>query len=121
MIGTKYETPISNWLFSGYLTSLIDRVFKILPLRETEEPTLPVYIESLLIELIGFSELVTATNTDSRFLSLMAILQYLASNPECEVDIVKREVFHAISICNKIRRHHFSYMANEPDPLEVGE
>ena len=43
-----------------------------------------------------------ALHHDHDFVSLMAIVQYLIDNPETETRTVKREIFRAISICNKL-------------------
>ena len=45
---------------------------------------------------------------DRDYVSLLAILQYLIDNPETSVHTVKREVFRAISICNKLRAKYFA-------------
>lgn len=86
----------------NYFKTLVNRFFKILPIREAGEKSLPVYIQSLQIEMMGCKELVTELHDDSNFLTLLSILQYIYDNPECPVADVKREVFRAISICNKL-------------------
>lgn len=91
-----------------YMRGLVDRLFKILPLWETNEESLPVYLDSLLIELHGFNGLMRCINDDQDFVTLLAILQYLIDHPETETYIVKREVFRAISVCNKLRARYCS-------------
>lgn len=86
-----------------YMRGLVDRFFKILPLWEDREESLPTYLESLQLELVGFNGLMKALDDDKDFVSLLAILQYLIDNPETSTHTVKREVFRAISICNKLR------------------
>lgn len=90
-------------LLDNYLKNLVNQFFKILPMREDEEETLVVYIRSLQSELLGFKELVDYLKSDSLYVTLLSILQYMIDNPECPVDDVRREVFRAISICNKLR------------------
>lgn len=85
-----------------YLRSLVDRFFKILPLWEDNEESLPTYLESLQLELVGFDGLMKAIDDDKDFITLLAILQYLIDNPDTAIRTVKREVFRAISICNKL-------------------
>ena len=85
-----------------YLKSLVNRFFKILPLKEEGEDTLQEYMESLLMELLGFRKLSQAVENDNDFVTLVSILQYLVDNPDVEIRRVKREVFRAISICNKL-------------------
>lgn len=85
-----------------YMRGLVDRFFKILPLWESHEKSLHTYLESLQLELVGFNGLMKALDDDKDFVSLLAILQYLIDNPETTTRTVKREVFRAISICNKL-------------------
>lgn len=89
-----------------YMRGLVDRFFKILPLWEDHEESLPTYLESLQLELIGFNGLMKALNDDSDFVALLAILQYLIDHPDTNIRTVKREVFRAISICNKLKAKH---------------
>ena len=105
---TKYNINIENRLISNYLESLVDRFYKILPLKESCEETLPQYLESLLRELIGFDKLVSFISYDDRYVTLLSIVQYLIDN-DVDVDIVRTDVFRAINILKKIKR---KYCAN---------
>lgn len=98
-----------------YLDGLIDQFFKILPLREDGEPSLGKYMESLQVEMLGCKSLVVALNYDELYLSLLSILQYLIEN-ECNVETVKREVFKAIDICEKLKEK----FRKEGHPWEYG-
>lgn len=93
---------ITRYALTNYLKSLVDRFFKILPLWEDQEETLPEYLDSLAVELSGFREMMFALSNDHDFVTLIAIVKYLANNPDTSVRTVKREVFRAISICNKL-------------------
>lgn len=106
MIPTTAGVPMDATVLNNYLRSLINLFFKILPLWEGGESSLTVYMQSLQAELLGCNELVEAIHNDSLFLSLISILQYLIDTPDCEVPIVKREVFRAISICNKLKSRY---------------
>ena len=100
-------------MLSGYLRSLVNRFFKILPIREDGENSLETYMRSLQAELLGCKELIVAIHDDPLFVSLLNILQYLIDNPECSLAVVKREVFRAISICNKLKAKYAVEMATE--------
>ena len=65
-------------------------------------------MQSLQVELLGCKGLITAIHDDSNYLTILAILQYLIDNPDCSVSEVKREVFRAISICNKLQSKFLS-------------
>lgn len=72
-------------------------------MREENEPSLVVYMESLQMELLGCKSLVAELKNDPAYLSLLSVLQYLIDNPTYSTHKVKREVFRAISICNKLK------------------
>lgn len=99
---TAAGIPVDGAVLEHYLESLVGRFFKILPLREIGEPSLGVYLESLRNELMGFESLMTDLRGDGMLLSLMSILQYLIDHPETECRAVRREVFRAISLCEKL-------------------
>lgn len=103
MIDTSADIPISSELLQNYFKSLVNRFFKILPIREAEDASLPVYMQSLQKELLGCKTFIPTLCDDAVYLSLLGILQYLIDNPQCTVREVKREVFNAISLCNKLK------------------
>ncbi len=103
MINTNIGEPVSDKMIEEYFRTLVGRFFKILPMRENEDRFLKTYIRGLQIELCGCGSLIDDLGNDPRYLSLQSILQYLHDNPDSPVIEVRREVFGAISICNKIR------------------
>jgi hypothetical protein len=103
IIETSTGTPVNSELLYNYFKALVNRFFKILPIRETEDTSLTVYMQGLQRELLGCKELIPELRTDAVYLSLLGILQYLIDNPECTVREVRREVFSAISLCNKLK------------------
>lgn len=106
MIQTTVGVPMDAMVLNNYFRTLINLFFKILPIKESGESSLDTYMRSLQAELLGCKELIEAIHEDPLFLSLIAILQYLIDNPSCEVSVVKREVFRAISICNKLKSRY---------------
>ena len=102
-VNTTADAQLSSELVFNYFKNLVNQFFKILPMRESEEESLPVYIDSLRSELIGCSHLIVGLECDPYFLTLLNILQYLIDNPDCPVKTTKREVFKAISICNRFK------------------
>lgn len=97
---------VPNKLICNYFHSLVNCFFKILPLKECEEDTLKVYLNSLKLEMVGCTELISDIGHDSRYLTLLSILQYFSDHPDCEISIVRREVFRAIRICNQISQKY---------------
>ncbi len=106
MIETAAGTPVSDELVGRFFDSLINSFFKILPIRESNEPSLTVYMESLRNELMGCGNLIDGLALDSRFLKLLAILQFLIESPTATVPTVKREVFKAIRVCEQMREQY---------------
>lgn len=102
MTDTSIGAKVSDKLMSNYFTSLINSFFKILPIRESGEESLPVYIRSLQVQILGCERLIVELNDDPHFITLVSILEYLKDNPDCDVKEVKRQVFRAIDICNKL-------------------
>lgn len=121
-----YETTtgieINEHLLSKYMRSLVDRFFKILPIKEGKEvygiESLDAYLRSLQAELLGCKSLVTAVDNDPRFMTLLNILQYLIDDQDCSVRTVKREVFRAISICNKLKVKYVTTELTEMEAIE---
>jgi hypothetical protein len=95
--------PINSELLSNYFASLVNAFFKILPMRENGEVSLPTYMHSLQLELFGCRDLIPAISADPQLLTLLSILQDLISEPDTDVKVVKREVFKAIRICDKLK------------------
>ena len=106
MMDIKNAEVINSDLIHNYFSALVNCFFKILPIRESEEKTLVVYVESLQSEMLGCAGLVRAINNDAGFLSLLSILQHIIDNPDYPVPKVKREVFKAISICNRLKEQY---------------
>ena len=108
MVNTTPGVPIDAEVLHNYFRRLVNHFFKILPMRENDEESLTTYMQSLQVELLGCKGLITAIHDDSNYLTILAILQYLIDNPDCSVSEVKREVFRAISICNKLQSKFLS-------------
>ncbi len=101
-VPTNNGQTIEKELLQNYFKSLVNSFFKILPMRENGERSLPTYIVSLQTELTGCQSFVPELEKEAQLMSLLSILQYLHDNPDCPVRSVRREVFKAISICNKL-------------------
>lgn len=101
-VETRLGTNLDGKIIAAYFDTLVNKFFKILPIREQNCDTLGVYIESLRAELVGGKSLIHSLGEDASYLTLLFILEYL-TNEQPDVPVVKREVFKAIGICNKIR------------------
>lgn len=101
MIKTKYG-EISENLLKNYLDRLVNKIFKILPLKESQYDTLDVYIHSLLCELHGSRMLISELGNDTNFLAIISTLEYLLKTEESD-KIFKREIFKCISLVRQIQ------------------
>lgn len=97
------EIIIPENLIDRYFSSLVNKFFKILPLKESDDSGLVVYIRSLQREITGCHDLLTVCEYDSAIMSLLCILQYHIDHSDCDVQDVRRDVFKAISICNRLK------------------
>lgn len=106
---TIYNSEISNRMISNYMNALVNRFYKILPIKESGEDTLKRYLESLLREMIGLRDLIVFVQDDDRYLTLLAIVQYFIDH-DADVATVRTDVFRAISILKKLQK---KYCADE--------
>ena len=102
-IQTLNDNPVNQDVILNYCGRLVNRFFKIIPMWEHHEASLPTYLDSLQIEMLGFRALVDDVEIGSAMLSLLSILQYMLDHPDMEFQVVRREVFRAISTCNFIQ------------------
>ncbi len=87
-----------------YLNTLVNSVFKILPLYEEENVGVITYIESLLFELYGLDKAVEVKH-GHEYISLLAILESVrmeVSKKKSKKQTVKREVFKCINVIKNI-------------------
>ena len=83
-----------------YLKSLVNSIYKILPLYEESNTGLRIYVESLLFELYGLGKVVPISDSYD-YLSLLSNLESLKYQVGLDEDkkaTVKREVFKCINI-----------------------
>lgn len=102
---TVYNTEINSQMMSNYFKALVNRFYKILPIKESGEDTLQRYLESLLREMIGLKGLIVIIQNDDRYLTLLAIIQYFIDN-DTDVATVRTDVFRAISILKKLQEKY---------------
>jgi len=102
---TKYNIDINDRMFDKKIAGLVNQFYKILPIKESGEPSLNQYMKSLLREMIGCKDLITALDDDAQYLSLLSILEYMIDN-DCDVATVKTEVFRAIGIVKRMQAQY---------------
>ena len=92
---------IPNEAIKSYLKTLIDKVYKVLPMKEENSETLHCYLTGLTHELIGAYRLHFELVDEPRFLNVVSIVKYLESN-DFDTATCKREVFKAIRLIQNI-------------------
>lgn len=106
MYDTSNEVQIDSVYILNYFGSLVNRFFKILPMRESGEESLVEYIKSFQRELVGCGGFIPAVKDDGTYVEILCILQFLSDNiynHDCDYQNIRREVFHGISLCNKMQ------------------
>jgi len=99
----EYQGELTPEVVARYFRYLVNRFFKILPIRENGEGSLVPYLTSLQRELSGFRNLIDYINGDAQYTALMAKLQWMIDNPDYKFMDFRSEVFGAISICNTLK------------------
>lgn len=110
-ISTSTGVPISAEIVHNYFHTLINKLFKILPLYECKENSLCEYMRNLQIELIGCKGFIVELENDPRYISMLSILEHLIGlHSYCgftiDHHIVKKSVFQAISICEELEERY---------------
>ena len=99
---TARSFSVPDAMVANYFDKLTNQFFKILPIKEECNESFNEYLNSLQVEMAGLGGLMQFIQNDSRYLSLLAILEYLQDNT-CSTAVVRREVFKAIRICDKLK------------------
>ena len=105
MIEVKYGMLPKEY-FCRYFEFLINKTYKILPLKEERSNTLKSYLESYLRELIGNKELIPLLINEPKFITVLNTLQFLISE-EYSNRVCKKEVFKCIRILEEINNKYF--------------
>lgn len=105
MIDVKYGL-IPKESFCRYFEFLINKTYKILPLKEEKSDTLKSYLESYLRELIGNKELVEILVDEPRFITVLNTMQFLISEEYAD-KTCRKEVFKCIHILEEINAKYF--------------
>lgn len=87
---------MNNEVLEKYLSKMIGRVFKILPLKEKGVDTLEKYIESLSREALGLSKVI-----DCKGLSVEISSKLRGIDCDCH-ETLREDVFSVITLINKL-------------------
>ena len=92
--------------FCNYFHFLINKTYKILPMKEEGSKTLKAYLESFLRELVGNQNLVHTLTNEPQFITVLNTIQYLISE-EYTTEVCRKEVFKCIRILEHINKKYF--------------
>jgi hypothetical protein len=93
-------------IFINYSSSLVDRLYKILPLYEEKNDGLFRYIQSLIYEFDGLIWVIESLNDNPDILILIATLESISNDSimfDSDKDFIKKEVFKCIDIAKKLK------------------
>lgn len=104
MIETSYG-QITEKLCDNYFGCLINKIYKILPLKEEQFPTVNQYIESLLFEMTGNKKIIASIREDGQYLAVIGTLENLR---QCDsIKICKKEIFKCIRLIDSLNKRYF--------------
>lgn len=100
MQGRYGEIP--DILTYNYLSRLIDKLFKIIPLKETRSQTINTYIEDLLFELSGNTSVFKDSNYNSKILDIITIVESVRTNDMLHEEY-RRLIFKCINTVQQLQ------------------
>lgn len=91
---------MNNKKLALYLNSIVNSVFKILPLYEEQNVGVETYVESLIFELDGLQEVIAIEHSYEyiSLLSTLASVKKEVAKESSKKSVIKREVFKCINI-----------------------
>lgn len=95
---TKYGAEIDSETMVEYFQLLINKIFKLLPMKEQNILTLDDYTYSILQEIAGGNKLIL---NDKYFVELLCNLENL-SEIKGDYKKYRSQIFKCINICQKI-------------------
>lgn len=96
---------LPNRNFQNYISFLINKVYKILPMKEEGCKTLTSYLENLQIEMLGNYELIECLKDEPQFISVLGVIQYFIEH-DFDVAICRRQVFSVIKSLENINKKY---------------
>lgn len=97
---TKYG-QLPDEMLIAYVNGMIAKVYKMLPMKQTESKTLTNYMESTLREFVGQKELVNELRHNEEFLCVIGTLESLLNQDD--IKKFRSEVFKVINLIEKMK------------------
>lgn len=86
-----------------FLKTMIGSVYKILPMYDDNDKTLPDHIDSLYVQLVGGFEYYEELKCNQQYHSIINIIQYFRKH-EFDKKTCKREVLKCTNILDKLSK-----------------
>jgi hypothetical protein len=87
---------------TNYFTRLVDKLFKVIPLKEDNASTVDGYIQDLIYELMGGDTLFEMSDYDSRLIDIILLLQAIKDEDMSHSEY-RRAIFKCITLTNQIK------------------
>lgn len=102
-MNSKYG-EIPDVMCYNFLSRLIDKLFKIMPLKECHSETVENYITDLIFELSGNAEIFNISNYNPKVLDIICILESIKNEDMSHAEY-RRNIFKCISITKQLKEH----------------
>ena len=89
-------------MVDDFLDGLVGKVYKILPLSESDNSYLNDYLDSLLIQLNGAFATYPVLSKSDKYVSIVNTINFFSNNKISHKQC-KREVFKCIDIIGKLK------------------
>lgn len=99
-MNTKYG-QLPDEMLSDYINKMINKVWKMLPMREENIPTLPIYIEATLREFIAQKELIDCLKDNGNYIEILGIIEGLLK--QHDFSAYRSDVFRAVNLIKKLK------------------
>lgn len=86
-----------------FLINMINSIYKVLVLKDTDDSNLQIYLDSLCIQLLGGLETFSELKSNQKYISVVNIIQYLRTN-EFDKKTCKREILKSTNILDKLSK-----------------
>ena len=97
---TKYG-QLPDEILINYVNGMISKVYKMLPMKQTEAKTLANYMESTLREFVGQKELVYVLRENEEFQSILGTLESLLNQDDFKK--FRSDIFKIINLIERLK------------------
>lgn len=91
---------MDNKNINKYLERLIPKLFKLMPLKENEDPNYDIYLDKLIIQIIGFKNIDIYIYKCPFILDIICNLSGLCSC-DCDIRIHNSIIKECINMCKR--------------------